>query len=72
MTPLKHCKQEIGNEQVSVIICSHFAVWLRTKISPVVCKGEQIKEMYKEIKVIRHVNKLAGKQLWFSEATVNL
>lgn len=53
MTPLKHCKQEIGNEQVSVIICSHFAGWLRTNISLFICKGEQIKEMYKEIKVIR-------------------
>lgn len=45
MTPLKHCKLEIGNEQVSVIICSHFAGWLRTNISPFVCNGEQIKEM---------------------------
>lgn len=63
MTPLKHCKQEIGNEQISVIICSHFAGWLRTSISLFVCKGEQIKGMYKEIKVIRHINKLTGKQL---------
>lgn len=61
MTPLKHCKQEIGNEQISVIICSHFAGWLRTSISLFVCKGEQIKGMYKEIKVIRHINKLTGK-----------
>lgn len=63
MTPLKHCKQEIDNEQVSVIICSHFAAWLRTNISLFVCKEEQIKEMYKEIKLIRHINKLAGKKL---------
>lgn len=27
------------------------------------CKGGQTKEIYKEIKVIRHINKLAGKQL---------
>jgi len=62
MTPLKNCKQEIGNEQVNVIICSHSTGWLKTNCS-FYCKGEWIKETYKEIKVIRHINKLAGKRL---------
>lgn len=68
MTPLNNHKQEMSK---SVLL---FALISQVGSEPTLhffyFKRGQIKETCKEIKVIGHTDKLAGKQLWFSETTV--